>query len=815
MQILRALFFSIITLSTAFFLNIKIGDFPPIAKFLDPFHGFLALTGSDKLPLENLNFPELDDTVNVIWDERRIPHIFAQNDKDLFYVQGYITARDRLWQMEFQIMAAAGRLSEIIGKKALKYDLYQRRIGMVYAAENAFKAAKNRPELLNIIQSYSDGVNHYIKSLDWDKYPLEYKILDYKPELWSTIKTFQFLKYMALDLSGRSSDLDNTKILKKIGYSNMENLFPQFPQFIDPVIPLSRKWEKPSILRKKPDELYESNPWENSILTEKNERGLGSNNWAVSGSKSKSGFPMLANDPHLRLTLPNIWYEIHLNTPEFNVYGASLPGGPCIISGFNDYIAWGETNGNDDVWDWYDITFNSPKMEKYFYNEKWLNTTLRIEKIKIRGEPSYIDTVIYTHHGPIVWDYDGQTRRVHNYRRKGGEMVSVGRALRWLAHDESIESLTFYKLNKAKNYQDYVDALKHFTCPVQNFIYADVMGNIALWHAGNSPVKWNDQGRFIMDGTDPIYEWGPPIPHLEKAYSKNPKREFLSSANQHVTDENYPYYLGSWFVESYRGNRINQLLSNLDNAELEDFANIQMDTKNTLAEKILPHLISELDNYENIKYTSIIDIIKSWNYFSTANSKVPLIFDRWIKEFEKMVWADELGNLHEITWPDYERLAQLITKEKTSPWIDNILTNKKETFSELVNDSFKQTINSIINDFGPLSEKWNWGKSRGTDINHLANIPGLGRTMLETEGGSFIPNATNTTFGPSWRYVVEMTEPPKGMGIYPGGSSGFAGSIWYDNMIDGWVDGKMYEFYSSNNIDQIPGYKISFIGRKK
>lgn len=812
MKMARTLFFVILTVIMTVTLNTKLGNLPPIAKFLDPFHGFLALTGSDQLPTENFHFPELSDRVEVIWDERRVPHIFAQNEHDLFFTQGYVTARDRLWQMEFQSMAAAGRLSEIIGEKALQYDLYQRRIGMVYAAENAQKAADAFPELLNLIQFYSNGVNSYINSLDWDEYPVEYKIMDYQPEQWTPLKTFLFLKYMSLDLSGRSSDLDYTKLLSKIGYDNLDDLYPQFPDYIDPVIPKGTEWKNPTINPIPPKKLYQSDPWNNSIQTEKTERGLGSNNWAMSGSLTKSGVPLLANDPHLRLTLPNIWYEIHLNTPEFNVYGASLPGGPCVISGFNDYIAWGETNGNDDVWDWYDITFRTPEMAEYLYDGKWVKTTGRIEEIKIRGQDSFLDTVIYTHYGPIVWDYDGQTRRVHNLRSRGGEMVSVGRALRWLAHDESLESLTFYQLNKARNYDDYVNALRHFTCPVQNFIYADIDGNIAIWHAGNTPVKWEDQGRFIMDGSNPVYEWGPVIPHAEKAYSKNPVRGFLSSANQHVTDSSFPYYLGPWFVESYRGGRINQKLSSLEKAIPEDFADIQMDTKNTLAEHILPHLLSGLSDDLKMRHSDIVEILKSWDYFSISESKPAAIFDRWIKEFETRVWEDELGKLYDITWPDYSRLAQLITEEKESPWLDNINTEKVETFTEIVNASFEKSIQLLVEKFGPISENWNWGNSRGTDINHLANIPGFGRIKLKTGGGSFIPNATNTTFGPSWRFVVEMTNPPRGMGIYPGGQSGFPGSKWYDNMVDGWVSGKMHEFHTNSDFNQISGHKISFSG---
>jgi len=311
-----------------------------------------------------------------------------------------------------------------------------------------------------------------------------------------------------------------------------------------------------------------------------------------------------------------------------------------------------------------------------------------------------------------------------------------------------------------------------------------------------------------LNGSDPKYDWGPAIPHAEKAYSKNPDRGYLSSANQHVTDPSFPYYLGPWFVESYRGNRINQRLSTLNNATLEDFVDIQMDTKHTLAEQILPHMLRGVSKSTRDKYTEHFTVLNSWDYFSNADSKAPLIFDLWMKAFEALVWEDELGKLHDITWPDYARLAQLIIDEKDSPWIDIKSTSKIETYSDLMNASFGTTIKSLTEKFGPISEKWNWGNSRGTEIHHLAKIPGFGRSDLQTGGGSFIPNATNTTFGPSWRYVVELTTPPKGRGLYPGGQSGFPGSKYYDDMVDGWIEGEMYEFHSSGDSNEIPGHRV-------
>ena len=815
MKILKAILSVIFVFFITFVLNNKYGNIPPLGKFLDPFHGFLALVGSDKYSNNEYNFPNLNEDVKVVIDDNHVPHIFAKNEYDLFFTQGYVTAFDRLWQMEFQTYAAAGRVSEIIGQKALEYDQYQRRIGMVFAAENGLEETKKYPNIYSGILAYADGVNAYINSLNWDKYPIEYKILDYKPEKWTTLKTLLFLKSMAFSLSGRSSDLDYTKLRDKIGIEALDDLYPQYPNYLDPIIPKNINFKEPSIPLNPPALLYKANPYQNKILVQPDKR-IGSNNWAVNGTKTKSGFSLLANDPHLQLTLPNIWYQIHLNTPEFNVYGASLPGGPCVISGYNDYIAWGETNGGDDVWDWYDIVFKSKNMDEYLYDGEWLKTDKRFEKIQIRGEKSFLDTIIYTHFGPIVWTHEGQTKRMHNERNQSGEMLSVGRALRWLAHDPSVESKTFYDLNKAENYEDYVEALKYFTCPVQNFVYADVEGNIAIWHAGNTPAKWENQGRFIMDGSDPNYAWNEPIPHNEKAHILNPNRGFVSSANQHVTDNNYSYYLTPWLVESFRGERINQKLANLEDAEFEDFIQIQMDNKSLMAERVLPILLDTLQNQlVPPHFVKPIGELIKWDYFFDEDKIAPTIYDRWIDYIEKFIWQDELGKSYdEILWPDYSRLEQILTQEHDIKWIDNLNTTKLETFAIMVTQSFDSALIDLINDLGNISEKWQWGKSRGTDIYHLAKIPGFGEIDLYTGGGKLIPNATRQYFGPSWRYVVEMSEPPKAKGILPGGQSGYPGSKFYADMVEEWRIGELRDINSSSNPEEISGKLVIFKGIK-
>ena len=342
-------------------LNTKLGSVPPIGKFLSPSQGVWQNEKTESTS-ENFQIEGLLDKVTVYYDANLIPHIFAQNDMDLYRSQGYITAKHRLWQMEFQTYASGGRLSEIIGEKALNYDRAQRRKGMGFGAENALEKMKEDPEILKFLEAYCQGVNSYINSLKVNDYPVEYKLLDYKPEPWTVTKTALLLMYMTDDLCGRDHDLEYTNALRLFGEERFNLLYPDFFDINDPVIPKDTDW---SFIDTPMTEVPQSQlPLDSIVETmEKPDPDNGSNNWAVSGSKSYSGNPILANDPHLGLNLPSIWFVMQLATPEHNAFGATLPGALGVVSGFNTDIAWGETNATRDVKDWYKIEFK----DKNFY----------------------------------------------------------------------------------------------------------------------------------------------------------------------------------------------------------------------------------------------------------------------------------------------------------------------------------------------------------------------------------------------------------------------------------------------------------------
>ena len=807
---IRLLLISLLLISSVFFLNKRNKNIPPIGKFLDPYHGFLALVNSDKLPEDDLYFSELKNSVRIAWDKRRIPHIFANNEYDLFFTQGYIHALERLWQMEFQVFFAAGRLSEILGEKALEIDLFHRRIGMQYGAEIALKEYIKNPITKNIFKAYSDGINAYINSLSESQYPIEYKILDYKPENWSIYKTALLYMYMSWTLSGFTNDLAHTKFLEKYGINNYNKLYNFQSEFLDPIIPRGTLWDLDSIKIVQPDSLYISKNKSKDLLYRANPNN-GSNNFTIGGTKTYSGKPILANDPHLDLTFPSIWFENHLKCPTLNSYGVSLLGAPCIVIGFNKNIAWGATNGMNDVMDFYDITFKDSSLNEYSFNGKWKKINRRIEKIKILNAKDFIDTVLYTHHGPII------NSDIYSKIPRFGSGMPSGRALKWLAHSPSLEGEAFYLFNKSKNISDFKDALKKFSCPGQNFIFASKEGDIALWQSSDIVLKWENQGRFILDGSNPKHDWNDLLPFNYKPYVINPKNDFISSANQYTFDNNYPYYYPSDPAPPFRGARINQLLSKIVDGSYTNLQEIQNDNKSLIAELTLPILLNIINEDLNLiskkqNYFRALEILESWNYFYDKSSKAATIFEKWIGLIELRTWQDNFGlEDFDTDWPSIMALCELIVYNPNSEWFDEKNTDSKEILSDIVKKTFYETILFLKNTLGDIDENWNWGNSRRTDISHIAKIPGFGKMGLNTSGNWNIPNATAKTHGPSWRYVVELGDTINAYGVYPGGQSGYPGSKYYDNFLDAWLNGELYKLEFPAGPLFIDGHKTNFL----
>ena len=593
---------------------------------------------------------------------------------------------------------------------------------------------------------------------------------------------------MSETLTGGSDQFAMTNNLKRFGIKAINELFPDYPFREDPIIPLGTKWNFKPLPIPKPSAEFDAQIAANIKPREKTE-GIGSNNWVISGSKSASGYPILANDPHLNLTFPSIWYQVQLSSQDMNVYGASLPGAPCIIIGYNQNISWGVTNVDADVLDWYQVKFKDKSKTEYWYNNQWNKVKRRVEVINILGEKPVTDTVLYTHHGPVVYE------DAPHKPKKGWENIPVGDALRWIAHDESDEFMCFYLLNKGKNYDDYRKALTYYTAPAQNFIFAGNDKNIAITPNGKFPLKFKDQGKFILDGSDPANDWHGWIPAEQNPTVKNPPRGFVSSANQSSTDPTYPYYINWRFEQYYRGKRINDKLAVMQKATVDSMRLMQMDTYSILAQDVLPAMLKYLDPSKmDNPQSKAFGIIKNWDKRYDAHSVGASIFDNWWYTFYNMLWDNKFKVKGEyLKYPSYDETEKLLLTEPSSKWFGNTQTAVKETCADIVNHAFYSSVNDLVHKNGQPGKKWQWGLIKETYINHLANLPGFGTGDFSAGGRGGVINALRWNEGPSWRMVVQMGPTVKGYGVFPGGESGNPGSFFYWDMFQTWKDGQFNE----------------------
>jgi penicillin amidase len=795
MRIVRFISVALLTFLVLFLMNrvavINNTAIPPLGKLLDPVNGFWINAEKDLPRIRKSVISEhLHGEVTVKYDERWVPHIFTTDTRDAYFAQGYVTAAHRLWQMEFQTHAAAGRLSEILyhtaGDRVLQVDRLMRRNGLKRAAEKSLEAFERDPEANMIVTAYTEGVNAYVESLRYRDFPVEFKLLDYRPEKWSKLKSALLLKYMAHMLTGESDDIALTAQLNQYGADFVNLFYPDFPADLsDPIVPSGTSFESDPALQKAQAVDSASVPAVSvsRFPFPKIPEGYGSNNWAVSGEKTKTGKPMLANDPHLQLNFPSIWFEMQLSSPDFNVYGVTLPGAPAVIIGFNNAIAWGVTNGTRDVKDWYKLKFKDADRKQYLVDGKWEDVVLERDTFYLRGESEpFIDEVIHTRFGTVIYDKGMST-----------DESAADLACTWIAEEPANELFTFVKLNRAKTYADYTEALTHFNCPAQNFIFASRSGDIAIWQQGGLYAHTPGQGRFVQEGTSSASIWNKKVAPAYTPHVKNPLRGFVSSANQHPTDSIYPYYYNGRF-EYFRNRRINAELTRLSQITAEDMMRLQNDNYNLIAAEALPFLLESL-NERNAGKAYAVQAGK-WNYMNDADLEGPAIFESWWKNVEKLMFEELINPEKEFQIPQQYNIIRVMKKNPDHAIFDYVPTSdKKETVPDLVNMAFEKTcmeLDSIRSAGKPL----NWAAYKQTSVQHLLfTLKPFGRFDIPIGGGKHIVNACAERWGPSWRMIVSLEDDVKAYGVYPGGQSGNPGSRYYDNFIDRWAEGKYYSLW--------------------
>jgi penicillin amidase len=786
-------FFLVLTIATLILLNSRLGQIPPPGKFLDPIKGIWQNALIPDIPNSGEVLAEyISDDVKIVFNERGVPHIFAQNDRDLYFAVGYVTAMHRLWQMEFTAHAGLGRISEIVGERAMEFDRYLRRVGMTYGAEKLYELIENDPEMLNILEAYTEGVNTWISKLKPGHYPFEYKLLDYEPQPWTLMKTIAMVMNISRTLSLRTQANNLTHMKALWGKDAVMAFFPGYYDGAEPIISSNTKWDFDLQPPLPPDDKFIPQfVFEN--LLEAIPEGIGSNNWAVSPARSKTGNALLAIDPHQPLNLPSMWYEMQLNAPGINVYGVTLPGAPSVVVGFNNYIAWGNTASTNFVVDMFEIELDEENL-RYFYENQWYPLELRIEEIKIRDKGTITDTVRYTHHGPVLHvDYDNFS--FGNF--------PAGHAMSWTALKPKNTPLRALKImNSARDYSQFREGLSNIGSPPQNYAFASVDGDIALQTNGLWPLRWKNQGVFISDGRKAEYDWKGFIPFEKLPYELNPQRGFVSSANQVHTDTLYPFYYGWDFATHARATIINNELRQLNNATIEDMKALQLNASNHEAYRWLDSMIDSVSDYlEKIpgfekepEFTEILDTLRQWNRQNEASLIAPTVFIQWRDEVRKELWKPILEPLKDSPHltPNIDISFQVLNHNGPADVFAS-LTGHYPLTGEILATSLNRVISKLIQENGPPGENWQWWRFNGPYLSHTLNIPSLGTGRMKVNGSSLSPNAVRNAYGPSWRMVAEMSEPVKVWGIYPGGQSANPATKGYNAFTNDWAEGSYYQ----------------------
>ncbi|NJC26578.1 penicillin acylase family protein [Neolewinella antarctica] len=792
---------------------------PRLGAFFNPGEGFWSNTENidrDRRAIcsKVLNDPRANGT--VFFDDRNVPHVFASNLAEASYLQGYVHAADRLWQMDVSTRATEGRLSEVLGRRTYARDLKQIRTGYRRSAQLELDTIREHfPEDYAIIEAYSAGVNAYVDQLTPKDYAVEYKILGHEPIRWSPYRSILLMKGMSQALSSRYRDAEEATTRDKLPEDLYQLLFPKHQAGESPVVPdgpiAAKKGKAPRPLPvmsatggsfapptsfapaaaptpANPPLTTEGLPASISALEEHPDAftllppdpGNGSNNWAVSANHSNTGYPMLASDPHLALTLPSIWYEIQIHLPEVNARGVSLPGAPGIMIGYNDHVAYGETNVGQDVTDWFKITWVDVDRREYLLDGERIAADYAVDTLVIKGEDAEVIRTPWTVFGPVpeqTGPYADHAMRYLGHEAIGGSLRShstIG---------------TFMKLMRAENLGDYENALSGYVDPAQNFVYADRHGEIALRPNGFFPVRPTGDGGLPYPGDRREYNWRGYVPFDQRPMQRNPERGFVASANQITTGTNFPYaYNGSF--DEYRGRFINRRLERESVMNQRTMKELQLNSYSLQAEEITPLLLARLNrNQLNEEGTQILRLVADWDYRHEGNSRAATFFQQWKDKVYELTFDELSSDSINYLQPDDRVWTELIRKSPGHVIFDIVATtNFRETAATLVQRSFEELLDDLN---GQLPAPW--ATARDSRVRHLGAIPGLGSGLITTGGGRSSPRVLMGGHGASWRMVVELGKHPRAWGALPGGASGHPASEAYDNGLENWTNGRYHE----------------------
>lgn len=744
--------------------------------------------------------------VEVYRDSFAVPYILAKNDEDAAFALGFLHAQERMFTMDIIRRAGEGRLSEVLGIDALPFDNMFRTVGIKRNIQK--NLYRYNQDVMNILQAYANGVNKYLDERKGN-YGVEFDVLGYKPEKWKPIHSLIVIKMMAWELNiSWWTDLSFSELIQKLGKEKVLEILPDYPQNAPTIITANFKY-LPSI---------------NSSLAETDRAfrkfigwtgtHIGSNNWVVNANKSFSGKPIIANDPHLAFSAPGKWYAAVIKSPGWNAAGVTLPGVPGVVIGKNDNISWVLTNVMNDDSDFYTEKLDSSKT-KYFVDGEWKKLNFIKDTIKIKNEKAQIIEIVETHRGPII-------SNIHpfNFVYNKEELNSAPISLKWSGNDFSDELLAFLKINKAKNWNEFKDGVKYFGIPGQNFVFADVQGNIGYVMGARIPLRNNNNPTLVFDGTTTANDWKGYVSPDEIPFIFNPSENFIASANN-KTIKNFKYHISNLWEPSSRIERIKELLNDKQKHSVEDFINYQQDIKSPYAKILETYLLKAFEGIKvkdkNLKTS--LELFEKWDFNFDKAGQTPAIYAVFLKCLLKNIYYDEMGDdLYNrfvfLANVPYRSLLQILEKPE-SDWFNNINTNKKESRDEIIRKSLADALTYLEEKLGSDLTNWQWGRLHSVTFKHSFSgnfslldkyinigpfeIGGDGTTLNNTEYpfaesidkySMFRHNEFDNVLGPSMRFIFDFANPDEFYLILTTGQSGNLMSNHYRDQNPLWLNGK-------------------------
>lgn len=776
----------------------------------------LVLSGISYFMLKNtmpqyegeIKLAGLSAEVNIFRDKWGIPMIKAENDEDAAFALGYVHAQERLFQMDIARRAGEGRLSEIFGSKTVALDKMFRTVGIYKTARESFP--KLNPLSQKLLIAYSKGVNEYLKEAKGNYTP-ELDVLGYDPYPWKPEHSLVIAKLMGWELNiSWWTDLMFSHLIQKFGETKARELIPDFPQNSPTIIPSGL-----GSLSSVSTELIDVDKAYRELVGFTGTH-IGSNNWVVNGNKSVSGKPMIANDPHLSFTAPGRWFFAMIRSKDWNVEGFTLAGLPAVVIGKNENISWAMTNVMADDADFYAEKLDSSGT-KYLLDGNWRNLWVAKDTIHVKDADDVVYEIRKTHRGAIVSD-------IHPLRKiyPNTEVETATLSMRWTGQDFSDEMFAALSLNKAKNWEDFKDALRYFTLPGQNFVFADAVGNIGYVCAAKLPIRANNSTTLIYDGTSSANDWKGFVPYEEMPKLFNPPQNFIASANN-KTVSGFPYHISNIWEPSSRIERITELLTSKEKHSLADFKNYQNDFVSPYARKLTKHLLNSFNevklNDKNLKTTLVL--FENWDGEMSMRSQVPTIYAFFLKNLIKNVIGDEMSKdlLKEYVFVaniPYRKIEELM--ESNSTFFDDLKTPAVETKDDMLRKSLVDALSELERNYGKDVANWQWGEIHKVTFKHMFGgksslldkminvgpfeIGGDGTTVFNTEYSfaelyeneheSNMPHRTKkfeNKLGPSMRYIYDYSQPDYFNFILPAGQSGHFMSDHYKDMSKMWLKG--------------------------